>query len=360
MKRLLLIGTAIFLLQIGFVYAEEKISDEVFSNLSIVLDNETTKKETPPTTTEQPSSTDETSTPTPQIPVDPNATFGSKLEYKRDRNSSNMMIKLSGLEDAKITENANQISIEIPDRVLEQNGLPYVMSQDVEFNDRLIATHHFIDGDGINNFTMNLRDNVSYTIDKNSYGINIAFTKGATAVPRVVIDPGHGGHDPGTLKGVSKVPEKAYALKTSLLLRDILVQKGYDVVMTRDSDFYPQLKDRAKLANDLDADIFISIHYNSAGSAKPSGIETLVYQSSDNKRLATFVHNQLIAETGVINRGFKRGNEYIVLNRTKVPSILVELGFLTNPYEAKRINDDNYQHTLAGAIATGIDKYFGR
>lgn len=360
MRKILLIATAFLVLHNTAVYANnDAIPEEVFSNLSIVLDTENAKREQVQTAPNE-TKTDSVTTPTPEG-IDPLANFTSKLEYKRDRNHSSLNVNLTGLEEAKISEAQGQIAIEIADSVLEQNGLFNVISQEAEFNDRLISTHQFIDGEGVNQFIIHLRDNVTYSIDKNSTGIQINFVKGSSAVPKIVIDPGHGGHDPGAKSKVTGTQEKTYALKTGLLLRDQLVQRGYDVVMTRDSDFYPTLTDRAKLANDLDADIFISIHYNSAkNTTKPSGIETLVYQTPDNKQLALFVHNQLISSTGVLNRGLKNGNKIIVLNRTKVPAILVELGFLTNPNEAKRIHEDDYQHILANALATGIDKYFGR
>ena len=154
--------------------------------------------------------------------------------------------------------------------------------------------------------------------------------------------------------------EKALALRTGLLLRDSLVSKGYDVTMTRDSDWYPALTDRSAQANMMDADAFISIHYNSAGATSASGIETFAYATEDNKRLASSIQAQLIANTGAANRGVKNGNKLIVLNTTKVPAVLLELGFLSNPTEAKRMLENDYQNTLAESIAKGVDIYFGR
>lgn len=339
------------------------IPDQVFTGLSVVLDNQQTKS----------ANTSQNTDPTPLLqeempiaPIAPSTSFLSKIEYKRDRNNSSLALNIMGLENAQVTQGQQQIVVEISDEVLMKNGLDLSGNEDKELMDRLITTYRFINEEGSNSFTIDLRNNVTYTVDQNAYGLIIHFHRMSSAVPRIVIDPGHGGQDPGATSPTTKVQEKALALKTSLALREVLLQKGYEVIMTRESDVYPTLTERAALANDLDADMFISVHYNSVKMKKGAtnhpahGIETWVPHTPDNKALAEPVQRQLIAHTGANNRGLKKGEKLVVLNRTKVPAILVELGFLSNANESRQVLDEGYQQALVSALAAGIDNYFGR
>ena len=288
--------------------------------------------------------------------------FKTKVEYKRDRNSSGMTINLMGADSIRLAEEPGVITFEMGSDIIEKNGLVQTFGQRVELGDRLINDYEYLAADNGSNakLIIRLRENVTYTVNQNAYGIVINLNKNARAVPRVVLDAGHGAHDPGATSKITGVQEKALTLKTTLALRDILLAKGYDVVLTREADVYPTLQARAKLANDVDGDIFISVHYNSAANAKVHGLETYAYNTPDNNLLAESIHKSLISGTGSYNRGVKTGNKLIVLNQTRVPAILVELGFLSNPDEARRVLSDSHQTVLAEALAKGIDNYFGR
>ncbi len=286
--------------------------------------------------------------------------FGSKVSYTRDRNSASMTINVMGLEDARIEESAQQIVIDIPQKVLESNLLSEPAEYTYDLQDRLVAEHQLVRLDKDAQLIVRLKEEVTYTISKNPYGIIISLTKTNLTTPRVILDPGHGGKDPGAISKINGVYEKSLTLKTALALRDMLQQRGYEVIMTRDSDVYPTLTERAALANDMDGDIFVSIHYNATTKASISGIETYAYSTPDNQYLAEQIHRSLIESTGAVNRGVKSGNKLVVLNRTKVPAVLLELGFLTNANEANLVTQEHYQSTLTMAIADGIDRYFGR
>ncbi len=182
----------------------------------------------------------------------------------------------------------------------------------------------------------------------------------------IVVDPGHGGNDPGT-SSKSGIKEKDIALKISLKLRDKLERAGYGkVLMTRDTDKTLVLKDRPKFANDNYADLFVSIHGNSvSGNSSVKGIEVLYTPKADNymkgdqqTHLARLVQDELIKATGTSNRGIKKRPNLVVIRDTKMPSILVETGFLSNPTEASKLNSDSYQDLVAEAIFKGIEKYF--
>jgi N-acetylmuramoyl-L-alanine amidase len=182
----------------------------------------------------------------------------------------------------------------------------------------------------------------------------ILFSVPAFGVGTVVIDPGHGGHDRGGGPG-QRIPEKGYTLDVAQRLRRVLSDAGYRTVMTRDGDYFVGLGQRCAVGNAQRDSIFVSIHFNSAPREGANGIETYYY-SSRAARLATAVHREVLRVSGTEDRRVRR-RAFYVIRRTRSPSILCELGFLTNRNEAKRITgSDSYRQQLAEAIARGIQK----
>lgn len=178
----------------------------------------------------------------------------------------------------------------------------------------------------------------------------------------VVIDAGHGGKDSGAV-GVDGTREKELALDTAKRVESLLTQQGYQVIMTRSRDEYIQLAERAKVANNAKADIFLSIHFNSAGSDKAKGIEVLYAsennvsrkkEAGDQRRLANEVLKCILKETGLNNRGIKNRPELAVLRLTDMNAALVEGGFMSNPDEMDTIKTDAYLDKLARGIVNGI------
>ena len=211
------------------------------------------------------------------------------------------------------------------------------------------------------------------------------------SVRKIVIDPGHGSKDPGAVSRFGK--EKSIVLSLSKLLRDFLVNRGYDVHMTRETDEFISLQNRPEFANVQEADLFLSIHVNASKNPKASGIETYYLalasdisasetaareniganytiqefdllvskilhesKSEESRRLAECVQSELIYATGSVNRGVKHA-PFVVLIGTKVPAILIEIGFLSNEIEAAQLITIDYQKRLATAIATGVENY---
>ena len=209
----------------------------------------------------------------------------------------------------------------------------------------------------------------------------------------IVIDPGHGGKDPGALgKNISN--EKDIVLNISKKLRQVLIARGYTVLMTRDANRFIPLRERTKFATYHKADLFISIHANGSESSQAKGIETYYLdvnstdkasekiaarenansgysiqelesllkgliqesKSEDSRRLAEHVQQRLVQATGAIDRGVKHAR-FVVLIGANVPSILIETGFVSNPTEGKKLTTPSYQHKLATAIAGGVDKF---
>lgn len=179
--------------------------------------------------------------------------------------------------------------------------------------------------------------------------------------PQVVIDAGHGGYDLGAHSRVCE--EKDVCLKTAQVLKKYLLQKGYRVVMTRTRDEFVPLKKRAQIANISKSQLLVSIHYNAAKSERANGVEIYYYDSAEpwkakrSKQLAQLALSRIISKTGAHSRGVKGGN-FCVIRETKMPSILVEGGFITNPQERGKICDAKYIDKIATALADSIDQYF--
>ena len=167
----------------------------------------------------------------------------------------------------------------------------------------------------------------------------------------VVIDAGHGGFDRGGIAG-QRVDEKTMNLDVALRLRSVLQSSGYRVVMTRDSDVFIPLGTRVAIANSYRDAIFVCIHFNATPRRSASGIETYFY-SSQSLPLASAIHYYVAGGAPSANRGVRRRG-FFVLRRTRIPSVLVECGFLTNPNEAQYAQNSSYRQKLAMEIAHGI------
>ncbi|MES1025276.1 N-acetylmuramoyl-L-alanine amidase [Gloeocapsa sp. BRSZ] len=174
----------------------------------------------------------------------------------------------------------------------------------------------------------------------------------------VVIDPGHGGKDPGAI-GIGGVQEKQVILPISKQIAAILEKEGIKVVMTRDSDYFLDLAPRVAIAERANADIFVSIHANSMGLSRPdiNGLET--YYFSSGQRLAQVIHRNIVRRVTVRDRGVRRARFY-VLRKSSMPSVLVEVGYMTGREDNPRLRNPAYQTQMAEAIAQGILEYLGR
>ncbi|MBI5233982.1 MAG: N-acetylmuramoyl-L-alanine amidase [Deltaproteobacteria bacterium] len=217
----------------------------------------------------------------------------------------------------------------------------------------------------------------------------------------IVLDPGHGGEDAGAI-GVSGTKEKDIALGIALKLKDELIKRdnGAEVFLTRSNDTFIPLKERTDIANEKEARIFISIHANAARKAEAKGAETffMSYRASDedaqrtsaiennpmamletavednddikailtdmtrtethheSSLLALLIQERLFNITGGAGRGVKQA-PFVVLTKARMPAVLVEVGFISNPAEEKKLMDKDYQTTLVSAICDSIDEF---
>jgi len=200
-------------------------------------------------------------------------------------------------------------------------------------------------------------DNGLYIVDLNTSDSGTPSKPGTSGKKIVVIDAGHGDHDPGTT-GVTGKKEKDFNLAMALKVGKILEQdSNFEVVLTRSDDTFLELKERAKIANDLKADVFVSIHANSAGSSAATGSETY-YQREASKTLANVMHKHLVQATGLKDRGVRYGN-FHVIRETKMPAVLLEVGYLSNKNDEAALFSESFQQRVAQGIADGIKEYLG-
>ena len=220
-------------------------------------------------------------------------------------------------------------------------------------------------------------------------------------VKRIVIDPGHGGKDPGAVSP-SGIKEKDVNLRIARMLAKELRSKGIEVIMTRERDVFLPLEERAAIANSREADLFISIHINSAPAREARGMETYILDMTardedamredalenapstrsyselqsivqellnntklqESLRLAESVHHNTldglrrVYGERIHDRGVRRA-PFVVLIGARMPALMVEAGFISNPEEERLLNDQRYLSRLVEGIAAGVNHYAG-
>jgi N-acetylmuramoyl-L-alanine amidase len=187
----------------------------------------------------------------------------------------------------------------------------------------------------------------------------------------IVLDPGHGGPDPGAVQG--EAIEKDISLSVSLKLRDYLQQQGALVMMTRETDIdladkdlkgysrrkVQDLKRRIEIINNSEADFFASIHLNAIPSSKWKGAQTFYSgHFKESKRGAKFIQDELRRNLENTNREAKTSDSIYILKKSEIPGVLVEIGFLSNPTEREMLRQEAYQEQVAASIYQGIMRYY--
>lgn len=176
-------------------------------------------------------------------------------------------------------------------------------------------------------------------------------------VYKVVIDPGHGGEDPGAT-GASGTYEKDFTLSLAKKVFQLLEKdERFQVYMTRQEDVFlsAQNRERPNYANSIPADLFVSIHGNTFEDSSVSGTETYYYERN-SKALANIMHQSILEATGFKDRGVRK-EDYFVLKDTTMPAVLLEVGYITNPENEGKMLTDDFQQQVAEAISNGIKEY---
>lgn len=174
----------------------------------------------------------------------------------------------------------------------------------------------------------------------------------------IVIDPGHGGKDPGAI-GRGGLQEKEIVLDISQQINKILDKQGLKVMLTRSTDEFISLEGRTQIANRAGADLFVSIHANSINLSRPdvNGLQNYYYKNG--KKLAETVHRNVLRSVNIQDRGVHKARFY-VLRHSDMPSVLVELGYVTGANDAAKLKDPSFRRQMAEAIARGIIEYIQR
>lgn len=254
-----------------------------------------------------------------------------------------------------------------------------------------------------------IRNNLGIIIETPSVAEKVPYMPEAVApgkysIRTIMLDPGHGGNDPGAIGRRLHLKEKDLTLTIARKLRDILEGRGIKVIMTRDSDVFIPLSKRVSMANSSNADLFVSIHINASRSRLMSGFECyyLSEATDDNSRATeAFENASMKSDEGTVlehskgldktlwdikltenrresaelasdicgavenslvarNRGVKTAR-FFVLKRTRIPSVLVETGYISNKFEELKFKDSAYVNRITEVIAKGIlyykDKY---
>lgn len=201
--------------------------------------------------------------------------------------------------------------------------------------------------------------------------------KGAEKVDTIVLDPGHGGHDKGATCAYGF--EKDFSLDVAKRTRALLTQAGYKVVMTRSTDVFIPLHERARLASQYSNALFISIHFNSGGAGTgletytlaPRGVPSMMadgprisdldpcpghINDPQNIALATATHAALVVRSRMYDRGIKRAR-FVVIRDITIPGVLIEGGFLSNDYDARLVATPNYRQQMAMSIVQAVQNY---
>ncbi len=251
------------------------------------------------------------------------------------------------------------------------NGLLDLPIGSYNINDNFISTIEIEKTSNTTIITMNLNKKINYDVDLNNsfFKINV---KSENTIPTnpsgktIVIDAGHGGKDPGALS-ILGFKEKDVNLSIALKLENALRQKGYNVIMTRNTDTYVDLYERPKIANNVKADLFISIHCNSTLLNSVNGLELLYcpatessYKTVDQYPFAKSIHDSIVSSTGINSRGIKKRSDLVVLRLTNMPAVLIETAFLTNPDDAQKLIQDSFQQKVVQGIVNGVEQYMNQ
>lgn len=211
-----------------------------------------------------------------------------------------------------------------------------------------------------------LKGDVKYRVFQNGCEITIVFSyreipsrgdEGSLLKNKIiVIDPGHGGSDPGAV--YAGVYEKDLNLNIAMRLRKLLEESGATVLMTRESDIYVSLYTRADIANQIGAHLFVSIHNNSSTNTSTSGTMTLYYPSPEKKAFAQILHKAVVETLGLPDLGLSERPNLVVTRETKMPSALVEVAFMSNARDLELLKTDEFKQKAAEGIYKGILRYF--
>lgn len=215
-----------------------------------------------------------------------------------------------------------------------------------------------------------LNNQVSYRVVSPSRGRNLVLELNNERKQRgvlIAIDIGHGGRDPGAISKILNMRESDIILDVGHRLNQLLLDLGFRTIMTRKDDTFIPLFERAEIANAANADLFISIHANSVGGNRPEihGVENLFYPSErnpednrNNRQLAEIFQRVMVEHLDAFDRGIFARPNLVVIRETKMPAIITEIGYLSNPQEEAKLATPEYRQRVAESLFYSILAYF--
>ncbi len=267
------------------------------------------------------------------------------IEYKQDYDSKNneLIIKVP-----KEKVGLEELDIDIDDNIIKT----------IKVDDKGSSDHYYVE--------LKLTDGTKYKEGSQANQILFSFVNEKIVESKyknklIVIDPGHGGKDSGAISPRLKMKEKDIILDVSLKLKKLLEKEGFKVYLTREDDNYIGLYDRTDIANQLGADVFVSVHANAHNKTSVEGVQVLYYPSDptrDNKTFADIMRNALVKGLWAQDKGIIPRPNLVVPRETKMPAVLLELGFMTNAKEEQLLNTSEYRTKCAEAALNGILEYF--
>ncbi|KJS65686.1 MAG: hypothetical protein JL50_17670 [Peptococcaceae bacterium BICA1-7] len=258
--------------------------------------------------------------------------------------------------------------------VLDIQGLePGKCPESITLNSKLVSKIRiglYESNPAVTRVVLDLKSRVSYQKNLSSREDKLELVlmpRGAMTVAgsKIVLDPGHGGSDPGAI-GPNGLYEKTVNLDIALKTAQILRDKGATVIMTRTGDSYVDLYERPEIANRNDADLFVSIHSNSTTNRATAGTSTYHVREpeegmeeikAEGISLARSIQNSLVKSLGRQDKGVMQAN-FVVLVKSAVPAALVEVAYLSNQEEVKLLGNESFRLKAANSIADGIAGYF--
>ncbi len=287
--------------------------------------------------------------------------------FSYDNLGKQSLLKFVHLDEVKAELNYDEVKkellIEIPTRDTELSEGSFVIK------DNLVDKITVERGRRTTEITVSFRRSVSIEVlsDRVSDTLEFLAIRNEDIVPgerTIVVDAGHGGKDPGAIS-INGYKEKDINLSMALQLEDLLLEEGYNVIMTRTTDEFIELYERPRIANSINADLFISMHSNSNLKSEIIGLEVLYCPSTsseikmeDQYPFAETIYNNIINNTNNPGRGVIKRPELVVLRETIMPAVLVEIGYLSNVFDEQLVMDLEYQSQIIRGIVDGVDEYF--
>ncbi|HEY8345912.1 MAG TPA: N-acetylmuramoyl-L-alanine amidase [Symbiobacteriaceae bacterium] len=284
------------------------------------------------------------------------------VQVRSEADRTVYVLQLRGATDARLGAASGVVTVTLPGAINGALSLP----PGVQVEQR---------ADGV---VVSIPTSQAYVLKATAEGYELHLLRTGLAGKTIVLDPGHGGYDPGAQNRYLGVMEKDVNLAVALKVRDLLVARGARVLLTRATDRLPtpdhvlavethqdalhvDLDYRTRIANELGVDAFVSIHHNAASSSTAQGTETYYTSYTLNgiqsEALAWAMQHYLTGATGLLNRGYKDSDFYVTRN-TDAPAVLLELTFLTNPTEAQLAMDPAFQQKEAEAIVQALEAFF--